>query len=58
MGISEEKMKIVINNYFKKECSVDTSIRDAFEKGFRLGVQKGVQINNAPTILAEEVQDD
>lgn len=38
--ISEEKMKIVINNYFKKECSVNTSIREAFEKGFRIGVSK------------------
>lgn len=37
----EEKMEIVINNYFKKECSVNTSIREAFEKGFRIGVKKG-----------------
>lgn len=36
----EEKMKIVINNYFKKECSVNTSIREAFEKGFRIGASK------------------
>lgn len=36
----EEKMKIVINNYFKKECSVNTSIREAFEKGFCIGVNK------------------
>lgn len=36
----EEKMEIVINNYFKKECSVNTSIREAFEKGFRIGVKK------------------
>ena len=36
----EEKMKIVINNYFEKECSVNTSIREAFEKGFRIGVSK------------------
>ena len=36
----EEKMKIVINNYFKSECSVNTSIREAFEKGFRIGVSK------------------
>ena len=40
MAISEEKMKIVINNYFKTECSVDTTIRQAFEKGFRLGAEK------------------
>ena len=36
----EEKMKIVINNYFKTECSVNTSIREAFEKGFRIGASK------------------
>ena len=36
----EEKMKIVINNYFKTECSINTSIREAFEKGFRIGASK------------------
>ena len=36
----EEKMKIVIDNYFKTECNVDTSIREAFEKGFRIGAIK------------------
>lgn len=41
MGISEKKMQIVINNYFKQECDVNTSIREAFEKGFRIGVKKG-----------------
>lgn len=41
MGISEKKMQIVINNYFKKECDVNTSIREAFEKGFKIGVKKG-----------------
>lgn len=41
MAISKEKMKIVINNYFKAECDVNTSIREAFEKGFRIGVEKG-----------------
>ncbi len=42
--ISEAKMKIVIDNYFKSECNVDTSIRQAFEKGFRIGVQKGITL--------------
>lgn len=42
MTISEEKMRIVINNYFKTECDVNTSIRQAFEKGFRIGVKKGL----------------
>ena len=40
MGISEKKMQIVINNYFKQECDVNTSIREAFEKGFRIGIKK------------------
>lgn len=41
MSISERKMQIVIDNYFKSECDVNTSIRQAFEKGFRIGVKKG-----------------
>ena len=40
MGISEKKMQIIINNYFEQECDVNTSIREAFEKGFRIGVKK------------------
>ena len=40
MGINEKKMQIVIDNYFKQECDVNTSIREAFEKGFRIGVKK------------------
>lgn len=39
----EEKKKIVIDNYFKNECSVDTSIREAYEKGFELGYRKAPQ---------------
>lgn len=41
MTISEAKMNIVIDNYFKTECDMNTSIRQAFEKGFRIGVMKG-----------------
>ena len=48
MAISEAKMKIVIDNYFKSECDVNTSIREAFEKGFRIGVQKGMQTRPEP----------
>lgn len=59
MGISEEKMKIVINNYFKSECNVNTSIREAFEKGFRIGVKKGLAQSKAdtPQIEVREVCD-
>lgn len=55
MSISGEKTNIVINNYFKTECSVDTTIREAFEKGFRLGMKKVKAIENAQTIDAVEV---
>ena len=45
MAISEMKMQMVIANYFKSECDTDTSIRQAFEKGFRIGVKKGASMN-------------
>lgn len=45
MAISETKMQMVIANYFKDECDVNTSIRQAFEKGFRIGVKKGASVN-------------
>ena len=41
MAISETKMQMVIANYFKDECDINTSIKQAFEKGFRIGVKKG-----------------
>ena len=40
MAISEVKKQIVLNNYFEKECDINTSIREAYEKGFELGLQK------------------
>lgn len=43
MGISESKKKIVIDNYFKEECDVNTSIKEAFTKGFELGLKKAPQ---------------
>ena len=45
MAISETKMQMVIANYFKDECDVNTSIKQAFEKGFRIGVKKGANTN-------------
>lgn len=55
--ISEKKIQIVINNYFKSECNVDTSIRQAFEKGFRIGVKKGLIAQPEPqwTPCSEEL---
>ena len=40
MGISETKKQIVIDNYFKATCDVNTSIKEAFIKGFELGLKK------------------
>ena len=48
MAISETKMQMVIANYFKDECDVNTSIRQAFEKGFRIGVKKGAISTDRP----------
>ena len=48
MSISEKKMQIVIDNYFKSECDVNTSIRQSFEKGFRIGVKKGLSTESEP----------
>ena len=42
--ISEKKKEIVINNYFDKECNIDTSIREAYKKGFERGLEKGAQV--------------
>ena len=45
--ISEEKMKIIINNYFKEAynentaMSIEKAYQEAFEEGFRAGVRKG-----------------
>lgn len=40
MGISEAKKKIVIDNYFRAECNINTTIKDAFTRGFELGLKK------------------
>ena len=40
MRISEVKKKIVIDNYFKTECDINTPIKKAFTKGFELGLKK------------------
>lgn len=42
MGISEAKKQIVIDNYFKNTCDVNTSIKGAFIKGFEVGLTKAV----------------
>ena len=40
MAISDAKLKIVIENYFKDECNVNTSIREAYTRGFERGLSK------------------
>ena len=57
MPISETKMKIVIDNYFKVECDINTSIHEAFEKGFRIGVQKGYETAKPAEITLESAID-
>ena len=42
MGINEAKKQIVIDNYFKNTCDVNTSIKEAFTKGFEVGLTKVV----------------
>ena len=42
MGISETKKQIVIDNHFKNTCDVNTSIKEAFTKGFEVGLTKAV----------------
>lgn len=42
MVISETKKQIVINNYFKNTCDINTSIKEAFTKGFEVGLTKAV----------------
>lgn len=36
----EEKKKIVIDNYFKSECNINMTIKEAYTKGFERGLSK------------------
>ena len=40
LRINLKKKQIVIDNYFTKDCNIDTTIRQAYEKGFDRGLQK------------------
>ena len=57
MAISEMKMQMVIANYLKSECDINTSIRQAFEKGFRIGVKKGASMNRPQGEWIEQEDD-
>ena len=36
----EEKKNIVIDNYFKMDCDINTTIKEAYTKGFNRGADK------------------
>ena len=59
MRISEEKKKIVIDNYFRQDCDIDTTIRQAYEKGFTRGLEKALASEHIVSLQAaeEEKQD-
>lgn len=56
MAISEAKKKIVIDNYFKNECDVNTSIKEAFTKGFDLGLKKAPQSKTGHWIIIDDCE--
>ena len=57
MAISETKKKIVIDNYFKRECDVNTSINEALTKGFELGLRKAPISQQKMGHWIEEIDD-
>lgn len=42
-GVSETKKKIVIENYYKSDITKETNLKEAFTKGFELGLEKAPQ---------------
>jgi len=54
MAISEMKKNIVINNYFQKECTVNTSIKEAYRKGFERGLTKAPKEDAIPVAWIQE----
>ena len=59
MRISEKKKKIVIDNYFRQDCDIDTTIRQAYERGFTRGLEKTLASKQVVSLQAaeEEKQD-
>ncbi len=53
--ISEEKKKIVIENYFKGECNINMTIHDAYVKGFERGLSKAPQSERTGRWIPMEV---
>ena len=48
------KKDIVIRNYFERECTVDTSIREAYTKGFERGLSKQPHWTSCKECLPDE----
>ena len=42
-GVSETKKKIVIENYYKSDITKETNLKEAFTRGFELGLEKAPQ---------------
>ena len=36
----EEKKNVVIDNYFQQDCDINTTIKEAYTKGFNRGADK------------------
>ena len=54
MRISEKKKKIVIDNYFRQDCDIDTTIRQAYERGFTRGLEKTLASKHVVSLQAAE----
>lgn len=54
MRISEKKKKIVIDNYFRQDCDINTSIRQAYERGFSRGLEKAIVSEHTVSLQAAE----
>lgn len=54
MRISEKKKKIVIDNYFRQDCDIDTTIRQAYERGFHRGLEKALASEHTVSLQAAE----
>lgn len=57
MTAYERKKEIVIGNYFKTDCSVDTSIREAYRKGFERGLSKIPDVSMRKSDIKDKLPD-
>ena len=54
MSANIDKMSIVIKNYFSAECDMDTTIKQAYERGFRRGASACEALNMHICKLSDE----